>query len=369
MNPFSLGLVTGERFCNRVAEIEQLSGNMRSGIHTVVYAPRRYGKSSLARVVMDRLEGEMVGIYVDLSAAASPGVVAEKLYRRIVEALGRNAAGNNSVVSRILSVFRNLRLSMGFNPGTASPEYSISLGDVPPEIHIEEVIGSLDEYCAKHDIKVCLVLDEFQEICELQESRQIEALLRGGMQSARRVSFLMLGSRRTLLRDMFEDRKRPFYKSAFVLPLPVISEADFVPFIVNAYRGQGVALSEEEAREIVRFCDSYPYYIQKLSLIYFDLKKKGVGLPEAAAHLIAMESPDFENMVLTLSPNQKMLLQAVAKARPANLYSQAFLKEQGLGSLGGVQSAAAKLKALDYIELRNEHWMVVDPIFGKWLIA
>jgi hypothetical protein len=104
-------------------------------------------------------------------------------------------------------------------------------------------------------------------------------------------------------------------------------------------------------------------------MITFDLKKKGVGLPAAEAHLIVMESPDFENRVLTFSPNQKRLLQAVAKARPANLYSQTFLKEQGLGSLGGVQSAAAKLKALAYIELRNEHWMVADPIFGKWLIA
>ena len=67
MNPFKLGLATDDLFCNRVAEIEYLSRNMLSGIHTVVYAPRRYGKTSLARVVMARLENKMVGIYVDLS--------------------------------------------------------------------------------------------------------------------------------------------------------------------------------------------------------------------------------------------------------------------------------------------------------------
>ena len=53
-----------------------------------------------------------------------------------------------------------------------SPEFSISLGDVPAETHIETVIGALDEYCAKQRIKVCLVLDEFQEICTWQIRRR-----------------------------------------------------------------------------------------------------------------------------------------------------------------------------------------------------
>ena len=45
----------------------------------------------------------------------------------------------------------------------------------------------------------------------------------------------MLGSRRTILKDMFEDRKRPFYKSAYILPLPKIPEEEFTSFLVKIF--------------------------------------------------------------------------------------------------------------------------------------
>jgi hypothetical protein len=35
MNPFGLGIAARDRFCNRGAEIDLLSRNMLSGIHTV----------------------------------------------------------------------------------------------------------------------------------------------------------------------------------------------------------------------------------------------------------------------------------------------------------------------------------------------
>lgn len=367
MNPFRLTLATDDLFCNRVAEIDRLMQNMLSGIHTVVYAPRRYGKSSLARVVMTRLEDKMVGVYVDLFSITSIEDVADKLYRCIVEALGHNAVDKSSVMSRIASFFKNLRLSMSFDPITQNPEISISLGDVSADIHIETVIGALDEYCAKQKIKVCLILDEFQEICTLKDSKKIEALLRSGMQAAKHVSFMMLGSRRTILRDMFEDRKRPFYKSAYIMPLPKIPEKEMVSFLVRIFKKGGVTLPLEEAQQIVNFCDSYPYYIQKLSMLFFDMKAKDT-LTKSEALLVAMEAPDYENIYINLTMHQKRLLRAVAKAKPMNMFSNSFLVEYHLGSQGGVQNSLAKLKKLDLVEQRKEGWRVVDPIFEKWLI-
>ncbi len=367
MNPFRLTLAIGDRFCNRVAEIGLLCQNMLSGIHTVVYAPRRYGKSSLAHVVMARLEGRMVSVYADLFAVTSTADVAEKLYRTIVQALGRAAADKESVAKRIATLFKNLRVSLSFSPGTSTPEVSVSLGDVSAQAHIESVIGALDEYCAKHDIKVCLVLDEFQEICNLGDAKKIEALLRSGMQSAKHVSFLMLGSRRTLLRDMFEDRKRPFYKSAFVLQLVQIGVAEFTPYLVKTFKKAGSDLSADEAKEIVAFCDSYPYYVQKLCMLYFDLKEQGRTLKDAEDHLVVMESADFENLFIALTSHQKRLLQAIAKARPTGIFSSAFLSEHGLGSQGSVQNSLAKVKKLDLVEQRPDGWRIVDPIFEKWL--
>src|SRR6266508_1020781 len=97
-NPFRLTVAQGTDFCNRTAEKTLLCKNMRSSIHTVVYAPRRYGKSILAKEVCNLLT-DMTCIYVDLFSVTSPEDVAEKIYRAIVTTLGRKAADKTTLAS------------------------------------------------------------------------------------------------------------------------------------------------------------------------------------------------------------------------------------------------------------------------------
>ena len=368
-NPFQLALAHGTGFCNRTSEKALICLNMRSGIHMVIYAPRRYGKSSLAMEVGPLLT-DMTSIYVDLFSVTSPEDVAEKIYRAIVTTLGRTAADQTTLAARILASFKKLRLNIEFNSTTSLPEFSVSLGEERAEIHLEQIVAALDHYCAAQAIKVCLVLDEFQEICELKESKKIEALLRGGMQSARNVSFLMMGSRRTILRDMFEDRKRPFYKSAYVLPLPQIPVEEFVTFLIVRYAYGGQTLSAAEAREIVAFVRAYPYYVQKLAMLHFNLAgERDDALPFAKSLLVEMEAVDFEGIFMGLTNHQKRLLRAIAKHQPATIHSQAFLMANRLGSQGGVQTSLAKLKKMDLVEKYGDIWRAVDPVFEKWLIG
>jgi hypothetical protein len=308
-------------------------------------------------------------MYVDLFSVTSPEDVAEKIYRAIVTTLGRKAADKTTLASRILSSFKKLRLNIEINPTTSLPEFSVSLGEETAEVHLEHIIDSLDDYCSAQGLKACLVLDEFQEICDLKESKKIEALLRGGMQLAKDVSFLMIGSRRTILRDMFEDRKRPFYKSAYIFPLPQIPTDEFAAFLVARYAASGKTLSEADARDMVEFVEAYPYYVQKLAMLHFDMAgARSETLADAKKLLVAMEAADFEGIFLGLTNHQKRLLRAIAKRKPANIYSQAFLVSSRLGSQGGVQTSLAKLKKMDLVEMRGKVWRVVDPIFEKWLI-
>lgn len=368
INPFKLVLAQGDNFCNRTAEKQLICRNMRAGIHTVVYAPRRYGKSSLA-VMAGEMLTDLTCIYIDLFSVTSADDVAEKMYRGIVATLGRKAKDKTSLGERILNSFKRLRLSMEISSETALPEFSVALGDDSAEIHLEHIIDSLDDYCSRQTIKACLVLDEFQEICDLKESKKVEALLRGGMQSAKHVTFLIMGSRRTILRDMFEDRKRPFYKSAYVFPLPQISIAEFSEFLISRYAAGGKSLEEDVARTMVEFVEAYPYYVQKLAMLHFDMGGGRDALTEAKRLLVKMEAVDFEGLFLGLTNHQKRLLRAIAKQKPVNIYSQSFLTSSRLGSQGGVQTSLAKLKRVDLVELRHDVWRVVDPVFEKWLLT
>ncbi|MFZ3207543.1 MAG: ATP-binding protein [Geobacteraceae bacterium] len=367
MNPFTIRITPKDKFCNRRAEIETLKKNMYAGIHTVVYAPRRYGKSSLARIVTGELDGAMTGIYIDLFSVTSSTDAVQKIYRGIIAALGAKAADRSSFAQKASAIFKKIRLSLEFNPMTTAPEFGLSLGDQSAEIHLEQVIANLDEYCGSQGMKVCLVLDEFQEICNLKDAKMVEGLLREGMQSAQHVSFLMMGSRRTLLRDMFEDKRRPFYKSAYVLKLSPLPCEEFAEFLQERFAGADVPISREEADAIIDFTDGYPFYTQKLAMLYYELKQAGEPLAQAKQQLLEMESADFENIFVTLTTHQKQLLKAVAAARPKNIHAVSFLAEQKLGSQGGIQSSLKKLLALDLIENTEIGWRVTDPIFERWL--
>ena len=64
--------VDGDRFFNRKAEIDTLTERVRDGIHTLLTAPRRMGKTSLVRESLRRLANEegFETIFIDLEDAS-----------------------------------------------------------------------------------------------------------------------------------------------------------------------------------------------------------------------------------------------------------------------------------------------------------
>jgi len=367
MNPFSISSISNDKFCNRVDEIEKLQSYMRNGIHVVVYAPRRFGKSSLANVVQSGLT-DMDNIYVELFSVTSIDEVAKLLHSAIVNALGVNAARETSFLKMIGEFFSHVKFSLSYDSVGQTPKFDVSLGDSTPAVCIKDVISSLDAYCQKHNRRVCIVLDEFQEICGLKEAKQIEAFLRDGMQRTKMISFIFMGSRRTILRDMFENKARPFYKSTMKLELEGIPHDVFARFIATRFEQAGHAIAPVIADQIVSFTNGYAYYTQKLALLYFDAIESGVDdIEKAKAELIKSESSDCEYMYVNLAANQKKLLKAIANNPTANLYASSYLKDNQLGAASSVRMAAGKLKQLDYIEERAGIWRTVDPILEKWI--
>lgn len=72
--------VSGEQFFDREVEIQDLIERIHDGTHTLITAPRRMGKTSLVREVLNRLEpdGTVESIFVDLEAAkTAPQAIAE----------------------------------------------------------------------------------------------------------------------------------------------------------------------------------------------------------------------------------------------------------------------------------------------------
>jgi AAA+ ATPase superfamily predicted ATPase len=210
VNPFVYGrpVYKEEALADRATEKRRLISDANSGQPVILYAPRRYGKTSLARVVSERLlEDHLVpSVYADFWGAAS--------ISDVVEVLGR-AYAVASVRQRARRFVADLLRSAGFSVEYAGTTVSVSyegkgrndqqraalmrLLDVPQQMSVR----------SPSQRRLFMVLDEFGEVFNVPG--EPDALMRSAFQASPNVSFIFRGSKRSLMDALFAERRRPFY--------------------------------------------------------------------------------------------------------------------------------------------------------------
>jgi AAA+ ATPase superfamily predicted ATPase len=84
-NPFTMRVIApGSPFCNRAAELRDLSRHATNRANVVVFSPRRYGKTSLVRRVQAEIEKEgFLTIYADLFMVTTVNEVANRIAKNV----------------------------------------------------------------------------------------------------------------------------------------------------------------------------------------------------------------------------------------------------------------------------------------------
>src|SRR2546423_3697754 len=109
VNPFRFGdLAFDETFTDRKEELRQLTADVLNGQNVVVFAPRRYGKSSLVlRATQQLIAKRVLVAQVDLMTATTKEQLASKLAQAIYEEI---ATPLFRARDRAAQVFRGLRI-------------------------------------------------------------------------------------------------------------------------------------------------------------------------------------------------------------------------------------------------------------------
>jgi hypothetical protein len=236
---------------------------------------------------------------------------------------------------------------------------------------IESLLAGTNAYITKNRLRVICCLDEFQEISELPESKKLEGILRSQMQLHKDISYFYVGSRRRVLEEIFSNRSRPFYKSAFMFMLKEIPRDEFSKFISDKFQASGKKAPREAAEAIYDMVRGYPYYVQKLSSVLWDMTETVCDaemVKVAFDKLVQLERVDFEGIWLGLSRTQKALLRAIAEDA-VSPYSREFLVKNEL-SVGGAQAAMKVLLAKDTVEQVEQDgekkYRLTDPVLAAW---
>lgn len=368
-NPFSLSIAQGTHFCNREKEIQDLVRHAHSGNNVLLFSPRRYGKTSLVKRALDLLAGEgFLTVYVDLFPVISERDMVSRLSSALFKGVGRGLS-RQTLAARLKDLFKRLIPMIEVTPDGYSVSVRLDQNSESGAL-LEDLLEGLYRYVTQRGIQACVALDEFQEITELPESKRIEGLFRAHIQTHREVSYFFIGSRRRILQEMFSDKGRPFYKSAFAYPLREVPKAAFVSYIQTHFQESGKVCPPAVAEDIYTRVRGYPYYVQKLASIAWDLTGEECTaqvVQSSYEALIAMETADFEATWSALTLIQRTVLKALALESTALPYSRGFLERHRL-TVGGTQRAVRVLISMDLVEKeQGPGYRLTDPVMGAWI--
>ena len=370
-NPFNyLQLATGDQFYDRIELRRDLRSRFLSGQSSVVlYGPRRYGKSSLvAELVRDLEKAGIPCVTLDVMKVPSidlfVSAYAAKVYRRL--------APVRFEFRKLGTFLKSLRPKMTIGQsGEAALTFEPFDAPIGPEA-LSEVLD-LPQRLLSGKGRAVVIFDEFQEVKDLLPSDGFERTMRSAVQSHRNVSYIFLGSRHHLLRRMFTDHNRPFYRSAVTIQLDKPPLEESVRFVVDRFASAGKTIAQETAELLVGRIENIPYFIQQLGFETFrivdDARRKSVSpadVEAAYSNLSGFNRDQYEQLMLTLSTSQKKLLIALAHEKTAE-FSDAYRRKHMLGVSSTVNSNKAKLMEDGLLELADGQYTVADPFFAQFL--
>lgn len=364
MNPFYFReLPLQAPFCNRTREISELTSHAQNRANVVLYSPRRYGKTSLVKRIQHNLSATCA-IYVDFFGVDS----IEDVAARIAAKTYGYCHKDKSLMQKAIEYLSSWHPVVKPDPMTTLSVTVEPVAHKPGMTVLNETLEGLGRFISSAPDLVHIVFDEFQEIVELKESLSIEATMRSHIQTHSNASYFFVGSRRRLLVDIFNDRKRPFYRSAVNYPLDPLPLNEAAEFIRGRFRPKDCPL--EAAEYIVNLVGGYPYYVQRIPYALYEIAEESVTpdmIPIAVQRVLEEERLVFESMVRVLAPGQIKLLHAINEEATAKPFAAAYMSRFNLGAAGTVQGALKKLIELDYIEYKSDVYQLVDNVFGLWL--
>ena len=371
-NPFRFGaLALDEAFTNREAELTELTTDARNGQDVVLFAPRRYGKSSLVWRAAQQLVAKRVLVaQVDLMTAPTRAQLAARLAKTIHDDLATPLFR----ARERLRVFSGLRVAptMTIDPEDGSVSFSFSASLQPEELDetLERLLELPGRLAAERKRSVVLILDEFQEVMGIDPN--LPKLMRAVFQQQPEVAHIYLGSRRHMLRDIFSDTNEPFWRSAKQIELDVIAPQHFRPYIERRFAESGRKVADAALDAILGITHGHPYATQELC--YFTWQEtpaRGTATAQRVAQaldgVLRSEHAHFSLVWSRAAGAQRAVLQALAR-EPGHPLASAYRARHGLPAASTVQRALDALEREELVARSAGRARIVEPFLAEWLV-
>jgi len=371
-NPFRYGaLALDDAFTNREAELAELLTDILNGQDVVVFAPRRYGKSSLVwRVSQQAIEQDVLVAHVNLMTTPT----AERLAEKLAETIHDDLASTLFRARERLRVFSGLRITpvVTVDPNTGKLGFTFDAGRQPQDLDatLERLLELPGQLAAERGRKVALVLDEFQEIVDIDPD--LPRLMRSVFELQPDVAHVYLGSKRHMLERIFNDENEPFWRSAKQMELGVIAPTLFRGYIDAQFARTGRRVDPDVVERVLDATLGHPYATQELCyFLWGETPEGGVAggdeYEAALEKLLRAEHAHFGLVWEKAARAQRLVLQALAR-EPGRPLTGDYRRRHGLPGPSSVQRALDAV-VKDELVTRDERgeYRIAEPFLGEWL--
>lgn len=369
---FPLGIAQGHAFLGRENEAHQLVQNIAQRRHTLLLAPRRYGKTSLARYAIQM--SQCIYTEIDLFLAIDESAV-ESCFITGIESLIQTVSGKKEQWFHLLvDYFKHAEhtWTVGFK-GLQLELKPQNHNDIPR--NILEILNALEYVLSKQKKQVVVFIDEFQEISKIPMAKSIEGAIRHFAQSCKHVVFIFSGSSRHLLLDIFGSRSRPLYKLCDWISLSRLEKVYYQKYLrkVGKKTFQAV-LPDETFDEIIRISACHPEATYALCGQLWALCAPKNKIPQkndvenAWEIYIKTHLKQTRQILSGCSSGQLKILIMIATGYTKNLSGKNSQSLMGISS-AAISKALHVLELEDYIEKEEtENYRIVDPVIKSTLL-
>jgi uncharacterized protein len=363
INPFVYSRpLDPEDVIDRDPETEELLAKAVGGHYVRLYAPRKYGKTSLLkRALRDGAVREgLISIHVDLYRTLSLADVVVRFERAY------SAQLKGPIQSRIEAFLK--RTGLGLSLGAYGISARLQLEprfDPIPALHA--LLSLPEELDRSGGYRAFIALDEFQDVNNVPG---LDGVIRSHIQHQGDVaSYVFAGSEADMMEQLFGDKTRPLYASAVPMRLGRLADDDIAAYVVDRFaatrRDVGDALGP-----LLATAQGHPKQSMLLAHRVWEQVPQGKAgtlddWEAAYGAALAELDAEFDAQWRRVTTSEQKTLRAVIDGG-GSPYTAAVLERLSLTKTV-VQKAVPRLKARADIESDGRKLRLVDPLFADWI--
>lgn len=370
---FPLGIAKGQAFLGREQEIKRLTNNLKSGQHTLLLSPRRYGKTSLSTETICKIGWPCAS--VDLFLAVDTRDTIVKIIQGIEGLIEQLSEQPTQWLKPLMDFFNK-----------ANKVWQISFSGVKLELkpndqynmadNLLDGLKALEHILSVKKQKAILFIDEFQEICKVPDGKGIEGAIRHFAQSSQYLVFIFSGSNRHLLSNLFGNRSRPLYALCDWMALERLPSKLYKTYLNKlAKKTWGQKLSDDTFSHIILLAECHPEATYALCGKIWQSHENQKTPPTTkdieqcwSQHLKERLRQTRLNLE-PLSKGQLRVLILIAENYNQPISGKEAQKRLDLTS-SSISTALKELEKEDLIEGAEPHrYRVIDPVIKSTLVA